>query len=482
MLSKKVDTDRDDTPDQHLAPLFAERALNQPVPRYRLAGDEMSARAAYQLIHDELALDGNPLLNLASFVTTWMEPEADRLLAETLSKNSIDEDEYPQTVEIQRRCVNIIARLFHAPEAGSYVGTATIGSSEAIHLGGLALKWRWRERCRAAGRSTEAPNLVMGANVQVVWEKFCRYFDVEPRYVPCAEGRYVLGVDEALQQVDENTIGVVGILGSTYTGEFEPVKELNDALTDLNEEKGWEVPIHVDAASGGFVAPFAFPDLEWDFRLPLVKSINVSGHKYGLVYPGVGWVVWRDQAELPDDLVFHVNYLGGDQPTFNLNFSRAAGQIIAQYYNFLRLGRAGYRAVMESLLGLADHLSDAIDATGHFEVIGRGEKLPVVCFRLTGTRSYDEYEISDGLRARGWIVPAYTMPKDIEDVVVLRVVVRESLSRDLCDALVEDLQRSIHRLEALGDGVKQLQPFQSRPDTTTSTGANSPTTGEHGVC
>ncbi len=479
MLSKKVDTNRPDTPDPDLAPLHASRALNSPVPRYQLADDEMSPRAAYQLIHDELALDGNPLLNLASFVTTWMEPEADKLLAETLSKNSVDEDEYPQTVEIQRRCVNIVARLFHAPEANQYVGTPTIGSSEAIHLGGLALKWRWRTRRQASGLPAERPNLVMGANVQVVWEKFCRYFEVEPRYVPCAEGRYVLGVEEALPLVDGNTIGVVGILGSTYTGEFEPIKELNDALEELNAEKGWDVPIHVDAASGGFVAPFAYPDLEWDFRLPLVKSINASGHKYGLVYPGVGWVVWRDQSDLPEELIFHVNYLGGDQPTFNLNFSRAAGQIIAQYYNFLRLGRAGYTAIMRSLLDLADHLADAIDGTEHFEVIGRGDNLPVVCFRLEDGCRFTAYEISDGLRARGWIVPAYTMPKDIETMTVLRVVVRESLSRDLCDSLVEDLDRVVGRLDRLADQGAEPEPFQARP---TGAGPGSPTTGQHGIC
>ena len=308
--------------DAALSPLFASRALTSPVPRYQLADEEMTAAAAYQLIHDELALDGNPLLNLASFVTTWMEPEADRLMAETLSKNAIDQDEYPQTTEIQQRCVNILAHLFHAPETETSVGTAAIGSSEAIHLAGLAFKWRWRERRARAGLPADRPNLVMGANVQVCWEKFCRYFDVEPKMVRCTPERFVLGVEEALALVDENTIGVVAILGSTYTGELEPVEELDAALTALNASRGWEVPIHVDAASGGFVAPFAYPDLRWDFRLPNVRSINVSGHKYGLVYPGVGWVVWRDERDLPDELIFHVSYLGGDQPTFNLNSGR----------------------------------------------------------------------------------------------------------------------------------------------------------------
>jgi len=399
-------------PDQGnlLAPTYGSRHLRQPVPRYELPEQGMPARVAYQVVHDELNLDGNPALNLASFVTTWMEPEADRLMAESLGRNYIDADEYPQTTELHNRCVNMVARLFHAPEQEQAVGCATVGSSEAIHLAGLAMKWRWRARRAAQGKPTTSPNIVMGANVQVCWEKFARYFDVEPRMVPLTADRYVIGVQEAIERVDEGTIGVVGILGSTYTGEYEPIAELDEALGQLNERTGWDVPIHVDAASGGFVAPFTRPGLRWDFRLPLVRSINASGHKYGLVYPGVGWAIWRREEDLPRDLIFHVNYLGGDQPTFNLNFSRGAGQVLAQYYNFLRLGRQGYTAIMEGLEATTRYLSRAVEGLGHFQVLSKPGTVPLVCFRLRDQgRGYSEADISAHLRQRGWIVPAYTV-------------------------------------------------------------------------
>jgi glutamate decarboxylase len=446
MLSHTVDGQGE------LTPAYASRYLTRGVPRYRLPEDRMPPTVAYQIIADELNLDGNPALNLASFVTTWMEPEADQLMAATLGRNYIDAEEYPQTTEIQSRCVAMLARLFHAPDGGHSVGTATVGSSEAIHLAGLALKWRWRQRRSEQGQPTDRPNLVMGHNVQVCWEKFARYFDVEPRYVPLTEGRWVLGVAEAMELVNENTIAVVGILGSTYTGEFEPIGELNTALTDLNARTGWDVPIHVDAASGGFVAPFLRPDLRWDFRLPLVRSINVSGHKYGLVYPGVGWVIWRDHHQLPEDLVFHVNYLGSDQPTFNLNFSRGAGQILAQYYNFLRLGRAGYTEIMAGLEGTARYLAESVTRAGPFEVLSKPGTLPLVCWRLRGERPYTVFDISTRLRQRGWIVPAYTLAPDAEHISVLRVVVREGLSRDMAELLVSDIERAVQDLERRGQG------------------------------
>jgi glutamate decarboxylase len=411
--------------------------------------EEMPASIVYRIIHDEMNLDGNPAMNLATFVTTWMEPEADQLMAETMSKNYIDADEYPQSTEIQHRCVNMLARLYNAAPEHASTGTATVGSSEAIHLAGLALKWNWRNRRAKQKKPTDKPNLVMGANVQVCWEKFARYFEVEPRYVPLTKTRYVIGVQEAMDLVDENTIGVVGILGSTYNGQYEPIKELNDALTDINQRTGWDVPIHVDAASGGFVAPFVQPEFEWDFRLPLVRSINVSGHKYGLVYPGVGWIIWRDMAELPEELIFHVNYLGGDQPTFNLNFSRGASQIIAQYYNFLRLGRAGYRDIMLNLQETARFVAAAVDATGHFDIISDDLGLPLVCFKLKRQRHYNVFDVSDRLRERGWIVPAYTLAPDAEDVAVLRVVVREGLSRDMAELLVIDILRSVRYLDTV---------------------------------
>jgi len=447
VLSKKVALeDAGDT--RQLVPTYARRGLTHPVSRYEMPVEPMDPDDAYRLIHDELALDGNPELNLATFVTTWMDDEADRLMTETANKNAIDWDEYPQTVEIQDRCVNMLARLYHAPEHQQSVGTATVGSSEAIHLAGLAMKWRWRKAREAAGQETGRPNLVMGANVQVCWEKFARYFDVEPRYVPLTDQRFVIGVDEAMALVDENTIGVVGILGSTYTGEYEPVAALDAALDTLCAEHGWDVPIHVDAASGGFVAPFLQPDLAWDFRLSRVRSINVSGHKYGLVYPGVGWVIWRDQSDLPQELIFTVDYLGGSHDNFGLNFSRGASQIVAQYYNFLRLGQEGYRDVMTALSDIARWLAGEIEALGAFEMLGKGEDLPVVCFRLAGAPPYSVFDLSDVLRQRGWIVPAYNMAPDAEDVAVLRVVVREGLSVDMAGELVTDIRAALAHLEA----------------------------------
>ncbi len=438
MLSKKV------TDGGELRPTYARRGLTEPIPRYEMPEESMEPGDAYRLIHDELALDGNPELNLATFVTTWMDDEADRLMVETLNKNAIDWDEYPQTVELQDRCVNILARLYHAADDHQSVGTASVGSSEAIHLAGLAMKWRWRKAREAAGLPHDRPNLVMGGNVQVCWEKFARYFDVEPRYVPLTDERFVIGVDEAMALVDENTIGVVGILGSTYNGEYEPIEALNDAL----EASEWDAPIHVDAASGGFVAPFLQPHLAWDFRLPRVHSINVSGHKYGLVYPGVGWVLWRDKSDLPEELIFTVDYLGGSHDNFGLNFSRGASQIIAQYYNLIRLGRRGYSEVMIALRDTAKWLAHEIHEIGAFDLLSKGDDLPVVCFRLSGAHSFTAFDLSDMLRQRGWIVPAYRMAPDAEDVEVLRIVVREGLSTDMAGELVTDIRSALDRLQA----------------------------------
>ena len=464
-LSKTVDLDALSDQERSIADSYGARFRGDPVPRYELPADGMPARATYQAVYDELALDGNPMLNLATFVTTWMEPEADQLMAVTVNKNSIDQDEYPQTVEIQNRCVNIIARLFNAPATTASVGTATVGSSEAIHLAGLALKWRWRKAREAAGKDATIPNLVMSASVQVCWEKFARYFDVEPRFVPNTTKRHIIDPAEAASLVDENTIGVVGILGSTYTGEFEPIADLARALDGVQEQAGHDVPIHVDAASGGFVAPFTQPELEWDFRIERVASINASGHKFGLVYPGIGWGVWRDEAVLPDELIFHTNYLGGDEPTFDLNFSRGGGQIIAQYYNFLRLGRAGYTAVMERLLDTTRYLANLARASERLEVLSTDDALPLVCFRLSGEQPYDAFDVSHVLRERGWIVPAYTLAPNADDITVLRVVVKESLTRDLADLLVADVERAHDRLE----------PGNAAPERRRGR-------GKHGVC
>ena len=414
--------------------------LTGVVPRFRMPEATIAPDLAAQLVRDELILDGSARLNLATFVTTWMEPEAEALMADTFAKNLIDKDEYPQTAELELRCVNMLAELWNGQAGGNATGTSTTGSSEACMLGGMALLWRWRARARAAGR----PNLVMGINVQVCWEKFCRYWDVEPRYVPMeAERRHLTGA-EAAKLCDENTIGVVAILGSTFDGSYEPVKEISEALDGLERERGLHVPIHVDAASGGFVAPFIQPELEWDFRLPRVQSINASGHKYGLVYPGVGWALWRDADALPEDLVFRVNYLGGDMPTFALNFSRPGSQVVAQYYSFLRLGFEGYRAVQQGCQDVARRLAAGIAELGPFELLTDGTDLPVFAFRLRDdVENYTVFDVSRALREHGWQVPAYTLPANLEDVEVLRIVVRNGFSADLAEIFLGHLERAV---------------------------------------
>ncbi|MDQ2628374.1 MAG: glutamate decarboxylase [Actinomycetota bacterium] len=443
-------------PAHTIAPAYTGRLFTSPVPALRMPDESMEPQAAYRFIHDELMLDGSSRLNLATFVTTWMDPEASTLMAESFDKNMIDKDEYPATAAIEQRCVSMVADLFHAEnlrddDPASAIGVSTVGSSEAVMLGGLAMKWRWRQQVGDDWKG-RTPNLVMGSNVQVVWEKFCRYFDVEPRYLPMAQGRYVITPEQVVDAVDENTIGVVAILGTTYTGELEPVEAICAALDTLATGGGPDVPVHVDAASGGFVVPFLHPDLKWDFRLPRVVSINVSGHKYGLTYPGIGFVVWRGADYLPEELVFRVNYLGGDMPTFTLNFSRPGNQVVGQYYNFLRLGRSGYTEVMRTLSDTARWLSHQLAASEHFEVISDGSAIPVVSCRLAGDRGYTEFDVSHELRTFGWQVPAYTMPEAAEDVAVLRVVVREGLSADLARALFDDTMKAVTALDRLKPG------------------------------
>jgi glutamate decarboxylase len=405
---------------------------------------------AYELISCDLLLDGSARLNLATFVTTSMPPMAARIMAETADKNMIDKDEYPQTAEIESRCVNIIANLWNSPHSETATGCSTTGSSEAVMLGALALKWRWRERQRAAGKPTDRPNLVTGANVQVCWEKFCRYWDVEARLVPLEPGRLHLTGEEAVKFCDENTIGVAAILGSTFDGSYEPVSEIAAALDQLQHDTGLDIPIHVDAASGGFVAPFLQPDLEWDFRIKRVQSINASGHKYGLVYPGVGWVVWRDEAALPKDLIFDVNYLGGHMPTFSLNFSRPGSEVVAQYFMFTSLGFEGYRRVQQSSSEIAQYLAAGIAEIGPYRLVSEGRELPVFAVALKpGITNYTVFDVSDRLRERGWLVPAYTFPPNCEDLAVLRVVVRAGMTFDMADLLLADLRSRTAALESL---------------------------------
>jgi glutamate decarboxylase len=438
---------RDSIRDEMLDDVFASSELSVAMPKFRMPDREHLPRHAYQVVSDELMLDGNSRQNLATFCQTWLEPEVRLLMAETLDKNMIDKDEYPQTAAIEERCVHMVADLWNAPAAANTIGTSTTGSSEAAMLGGLAMLWNWRDRRSAEAKPIDKPNLVTGP-VQVCWHKFARYWDVELREVPMEGDRLLMTPQEALARVDEHTIGVVPTLGVTFTGAYEPVREIAEALDRLAAETGLDVPMHVDAASGGFLAPFVTPELVWDFRIPRVRSINASGHKFGLAPVGVGWVVWRDPSDLPDRLIFDVNYLGGDMPTLALNFSRPGGQVVAQYYTFLRLGREGYRKVHQACYDTAQWLAAEIEKLGHFEIINEGAAstgIPAVSWKLREgvEHPFNLFDLADRLRTRGWQVPAYTMPANREDMAVQRILVRQGFSRDEASLLMDDYRAAI---------------------------------------
>lgn len=454
MLSRKVDLVRFKGEERFNASTYSDRYFSEEIPKFEIPEEGMPANAAYQLIHDELNLDGNPSLNLASFVTTWMEPEAIKLIDENLHKNFIDRDEYPQTQVIQGRVVNMLARLFNAPESAESVGTSTLGSSEAIMLGLLAHKWTWKKRRQAEGKPTDKPNIVMGMDVHTVWEKFARYFEVEPRMIPLTTDRYTITAEDVSKRIDENTICVGAVLCTTFTGQVDPIRDINDMLAELKAEKGWDIPIHVDGASGGFIAPFVYPELEWDFRLPHVRSINTSGHKYGLVYPGVGWLIFRDKQDLPEELVFKINYLGGEMPSYTLNFSKGSGMVLAQYYNLIRLGKGGYRRIMNNIIETARYLEGVVAAAERFEIVGPKKLFPVVTVKLSEKPRFTVYELSDKLRERGWIVPAYTLPPNAQSVKVLRIVVKENFSRDMAEILVDDGVKACNELDRRAAGPK----------------------------
>ncbi|MEX6428279.1 MAG: glutamate decarboxylase [Ferrimicrobium sp.] len=431
-------------------PIYAD-GEDHEIPKYQMPQDGMSARAAYQMISDEIDLDGSARLNLATFVTTWMEPEADQLYLEAVDKNIVDKDEYPQTAAIEDRCIAMIGDLWHAPDPSNVIGTSTTGSSEACMLAGLALKRRWMAKRRALGKDTERPNIVFSSSVQVVWEKFANYFEVEPRYVPITREEPYLTPRGVLEVVDERTIGVVPILGVTYTGIYEPIAEIARALDGLAAASELDIPIHVDAASGGFVAPFLQPDLVWDFSLARVHSINTSGHKYGLVYPGLGWVLWRSKELLPEELIFKVSYLGGEMPTFGLNFSRPGAQVLLQYYNLVRLGFEGYRRVQRGSQQTAAIIAAGLDELPSMSVLARGSELPVVAWMKTADSNpnWNLHHLSSKLRERGWQVPVYPMPDNLADELIMRAVLRNGFRSDLAAVFVDDIKRAVRELDVL---------------------------------
>ncbi|HEQ1859721.1 TPA: glutamate decarboxylase [Providencia alcalifaciens] len=432
--------------------IYASFDLSQSLPKTKFPVKESDPRNVFSAVRDELMLDGNSRQNLATFCQTWVDDEIRSLMDLSIDKNMIDKDEYPQTAEIENRCVHMLADLWNSPDALNTLGCSTIGSSEAAMLGGLALKWQWRKKQAAKGKPTDKPNLICGP-VQICWHKFARYFDVELREIPLEGDRLIMSPEEVIKRVDENTIGVVPTLGVTFTCQYEPVKAVHDALDKLQKETGLDIPIHVDGASGGFLAPFCAPTLEWDFRLPRVKSINASGHKFGLAPLGAGWVIWREAKDLPEELIFNVNYLGGNMPTFALNFSRPGGQIIAQYYNFLRLGREGYAKIHNACYATAQYLAREIEKLGPFEMIFDGDSakgIPALAWKLKDgakTSNYSLYDIADKLRSRGWQVPAYSMPANREDLVIQRILVRHGVSLDLASLLIEDFKRTLEYFE-----------------------------------
>jgi glutamate decarboxylase len=440
--------------------VYSTQVSEEPLSKFRLPEQSSEPAAVHALLADELALDGNASQNLATFCTTWTDPEVHRLMDENLVKNMIDKDEYPQTAEIESRCVHMLADLWHSPDSEETIGCSTTGSSEAAMLGGLALKWRWRQRREVEGKPTDKPNIVAGP-VQICWDKFARYFDVELRQVPLEKGANGLQPHQLREYVDENTIGVVGILGVTFTCDYEPIKEICEELDAIQKDTGLDIPVHIDAASGGFVAPFLQPDLVWDFQLERVASINASGHKYGLAPLGVGWAVWRTADMLPEDLIFKVNYLGGDMPTFALNFSRPGGEIVAQYYMLLRLGREGYRRVQQACMDTAVYLGDQLQQMGPFQVLYGGKKgLPAVSYTLKDAKSpWTLYDLTEQLRMRGWQVPSYPLPPERDDTTIQRVLVRHGIGRDKICLLVDDIKRSLERLEAGNKGATQQSGF-----------------------
>ena len=429
------------------------------IPKYSMNEESIDPDAAKALIMNQLLDEGNSRLNMATFCQTYMEDQAEELMAATLSKNAIDKSEYPQTAELENRCVNILANLWNAPEGSDYLGTSTVGSSEACMLAGMAMKFRWRSQAIRMGVNVRSrkPNLIMSSAYQVCWEKFCVYWDVELRVVPVTKNDMTLDMDTVMDYVDEYTIGIAAILGTTYTGEYDDVETLNKLVGKYNKEHPNlpELVIHIDGASGGMFAPFVEPELEWDFRLDNVVSISTSGHKYGLTYPGVGWVVWKDEKYLPEELIFRVSYLGGEMPTMAINFSRSASQIVGQYYNFLRFGKQGYAHIHSKTQEIATVIGEWIEETGLFELYNRGSRLPIVCYKLKPEAKYWDgteivwnlYDLSDRLRMFGWQVPSYPLPDGAGEVTVQRIVCRADLTYNLAEAFIKDFQQCLIELK-----------------------------------
>ena len=434
--------------------IFGSEEMREPAPAEFIPKHGTPAGIAYQIVKDETFPQTQPRLNLATFVTTYMDDYGTKLMNEAVGINYIDETEYPRVAVMCGRCINMVANMWNTPEESDWkTGAVGIGSSEACMLGGVAAWLRWRERRKAEGKPYDKPNLVMSSAYQVVWEKFCQLWQIEMRTVPITHRHPTLNVEEAIKMCDENTICVVPIAGVTWTGMNDDIEALNFALDGFNARTGYNIPIHVDAASGGFILPFLYPDKKWDFRLKWVFSISTSGHKYGLVYPGLGWVIWKDKSYLPKDMSFSVNYLGANITQVGLNFSRPAAQILGQYYNFIHLGFEGYKEIHSNSMAIAKYCHDQIGQMSCFKNYSERLENPLFIWYLEPeyekTAKWTLYDLQDKLMQHGWMVPAYSMPKDIEDMVVMRIVVRQGMSRDLADMLIGDIKNAVAELEML---------------------------------
>lgn len=434
--------------------IFGSEEMREPAPAEFIPRHKTPADIAYQIVKDETFPQTQPRLNLATFVTTYMDEYGTKLMNEAVGINYIDETEYPRVAVMCGRCINMVANMWHTPEKGDWkTGAVGIGSSEACMLGGVAAWLRWRERRKAEGKPYDKPNLVMSSAYQVVWEKFCQLWQIEMRTVPITHRHPTLNVEQALKMCDENTICVVPIAGVTWTGMNDDIEALDFALDGFNARTGYDIPIHVDAASGGFILPFLYPEKKWDFRLKWVLSISTSGHKYGLVYPGLGWVIWKDKSYLPKDMSFSVNYLGANITQVGLNFSRPAAQILAQYYNFIHLGFEGYKEVHSNSMKIARYCHDQIGQMSCFKNYSEYLENPLFIWSLDPEyekgAKWTLYDLQDKLMQHGWMVPAYSMPKDIEDMVVMRIVVRQGMSRDMADMLIADIKNAVADLEQL---------------------------------
>ncbi len=434
--------------------IYASEQMLQPAPSQTIPEKSTTPEIAYQMVKNETYAQTQSRLNLATFVTTYMDEHATKLMNEAIDINYIDETEYPRVAVMCGRCINILANLWNTPEQGEWkTGALGIGSSEACMLGGVAAWLRWRKRRTEQGKPIDKPNLVMSAGFQVVWEKFCQLWQIELRTVPLTLEKQTLDPYDAISMCDENTICIVPIAGVTWTGLNEDVETLDMVLDDYNERTGYEIPIHVDAASGGFILPFLSPDVKWDFRLKWVCSISTSGHKYGLVYPGLGWVVWRGKEYLPEEMAFSVNYLGANITQVGLNFSRPAAQILGQYYNFIRLGFEGYRQTQHNSMEVARYCHSKIGSMRCFTNFSETLDNPLFIWYMESdyehTAKWTLFDLQDHLQQSGWMVPAYSMPKSIDDIVVMRVVVRQGMSRDMADMLLTDIENSVAELEKL---------------------------------